>query len=192
MESEYGELQSELHNVKSKLHAQYVANAQYKRELVAAAKRPQDRFGTRGVSATDPHAELDQRYWLEVAKVEELNGLVKDLTHQRTRSIKVFAGQKAAQLRTREVNAALQTAQFNLKVVNAEVSSLRHAHEQLQHRNESQQQVSHQLALEASADKAVSAAMGRSARAVEVQCAAAVKAIESAAEKVDSLQDAFR
>ena len=124
-----------------------------------------------------------------MAKVEELNGLVKDLTHQRTRSIKVLAGQQAAQLRTREVNAALQTAQFSLKVVNAEVSSLRHAHEQLQHRNEHQQQVSRHMALEASADQEVSAAMGRSARAADVQCASALKALASAAEKVDSLQN---
>ena len=127
LEREYGELQSKFDNVKSKLNAQYVANAQYKREIIAAAavaKRPQDSAGTRGLTATDPNAELEKRYWLEVAKVEELEGEVKsyaEVTKERTRSFKVLAGQQAAQQRTREVNAALQTAQFNLKVVNAEV-----------------------------------------------------------------------
>jgi hypothetical protein len=45
------------------------------------------------------------------------------------------------------------------------------------------------MALEASADQVVSAAMGRSARAADVQCASALKALASATEKVDSLQN---
>ena len=191
MEREYGELQSKFDNVKSKLNAQYVANAQYKREIIAAAavaKRPRDSAGTRGLSANDANAELEKKYWLAVAKVEKLEGEVKsyagEVTKERNRSFQVLADRQVAQQRTKEANAALQTTQFNLKVVQSEVSSLKHVHEQLQNRNQYQQQASRDLALEAGADREVSAAMGRNVRAVEMQCAAAVKAMESAVEKL--------